>query len=70
MSSIETVKLMARSAAFFRQADGSMLRIEYSDDDDTFHCIDEDSLEEFDIQFADVTLETEKFFELTEMKIP
>lgn len=53
----------ALRAAFYVQ-DGKWLRIVGCDEND-FHCEDEDTLEYYEIPYADVNFETDQFFKLT-----
>lgn len=63
---------MAEMACFYVDPSGKWLRMDFCDmESGFFQCHDEESFEEYAINFDDVTLEgKEKFYELTEMTLP
>lgn len=66
---IDIVKKLCKSSAFYRAYPTAFtLRIEYSDDNDSFHCIDEDSGEEYNIDYASV-IKGAVFFKLVEEEV-
>ena len=69
---LNQVAMMAEKACFYTQPDGRVLRILYCDSDSLyFQAIDEDSCEEFSIDFEDVTLEKgEQFMGLVKLEVP
>jgi len=63
---------MAERATFYVTPEGKWLRIDYCEmDEGYFQAHDEESLEEYRIEFMDVTFEgAERFHELNEMPLP
>jgi len=69
---IDEIAKMAEQACFYVDSAGLWLRMDYCDmDEGTFQCHNEESGEEYNINFSEITLEGDEcFHELTKMAIP
>lgn len=68
---IETISEMCKEACFYMDKDGSMFRIQYTNvDDGTFFILDEDTGEEYTIEFSDITFKGfESFYKISKMEV-
>jgi len=69
---VDQIADMAEQACFYVDPSGKWLRMDFCDmDEGKLHCHDEESYEEYEIPFDEITLEGEEcFHELTKMEIP
>lgn len=67
---VEQIKAMAMKATFYSAVDGLMYRMNFCEDD-YFVYEDEDTGEEYEIEYSDVTFKGfESFYTLVQMDVP